>query len=355
MLLRVVFAFLSLSLFCSASDARYAEKKDQSWDLAPNSQVDIHVRAADVHVIEGKEGKLTLQVLTESSQPNYAAKIKTTFVAATGVLTVTQPLHGGSIALGVSIPPGTDVAVHSRAGDIDIDTPTGSKDIETTAGDVNLIVGSSQQYSAIDVSTHAGDVSGLACGKPKGWIGHSLQCIGGGRDRIHVHTFAGDVALREGEEVAGQRDFDFELGSWNIHLKKLMHPLTGAKDWIEFDGTSVTRKLWDGRAQIEQFETDGAGGHIEGLTLRTFNPKTHQWYLWWANAKDGMVGPPQVGQFKDGVGEFYGTDTLNGKPILIRFIWSKTDTDKPHFEQSFSEDGGKTWEVNWITDQVRVK
>ncbi len=153
----------------------------------------------------------------------------------------------------------------------------------------------------------------------------------------------------------GNHDFDFEVGHWNIHLKKLVHPLTGSKEWIEFDGTSVTQKLWDGRSQIEQFETDGAGGHIEGLTLRTFNPQTRQWYLYWANAKDGLIGPPQVGQFKNGVGEFYAQDTFNGKPIFIRFIWSKTDTDKPHFEQSFSEDGGKTWEVNWITDQTKVK
>jgi hypothetical protein len=160
---------------------------------------------------------------------------------------------------------------------------------------------------------------------------------------------------RQEQAHDGQRDFDFELGHWNIHLKRLLHPLTGSKEWIEFDGTSVTRKLWDGRAEIEEFETDGAGGHIEGLTLRTYNPQTHQWSLYWANAKDGAIGPPQVGQFKDGAGEFYGQDTINGKPVFIRFLWSKTDTDKPHFEQAFSEDGGKTWEVNWITDQVKVK
>ena len=153
----------------------------------------------------------------------------------------------------------------------------------------------------------------------------------------------------------GQHDFDFELGHWHIHLKKLMHPLTGSKDWVEFDGTSVTQKLWDGRAQIEQFETDSSVGHLEGLTLRTFNPQTHQWFLYWANAKDGQVVVPQVGQFKNGVGEFYAEDVLNGKHIFVRFIWSKTDTDRPHFEQAFSEDGGKTWEVNWITDQERVK
>jgi hypothetical protein len=152
----------------------------------------------------------------------------------------------------------------------------------------------------------------------------------------------------------GQHDFDFELGSWKIHLRRRLHPLTGSNTWVEYDGTSVTRKLWDGRAQVNEFESDAAAGHIEGLTLRTYNPQTHDWRLYWANAKDGTVVVPQIGQFKNGQGEFYAQDTLDGKSIFVRFIWSKTDSTKPHFEQSFSEDGGKTWEVNWITDQTRV-
>ena len=155
-------------------------------------------------------------------------------------------------------------------------------------------------------------------------------------------------------ERDGQHDFDFELGSWKIHLKRRLNPMTGSDKWVEFDGTSVTRKVWDGRAQIEEFETDGPTGHIEGLTLRTYNPKTHEWKLYWANSNDGNVVVPQIGKFKDGQGEFYGMDTLNDKSVLIRFIWSKTNTDIPHFEQAFSDDGGKTWEVNWITDQTRV-
>ncbi len=156
-------------------------------------------------------------------------------------------------------------------------------------------------------------------------------------------------------ERNGQHDFDFELGSWKIHLKRLLHPLTGSMTWVEFEGTSVTRKVWDGRSQIEEFETDSpVAGHIEGLTLRLYNPQVHQWRIYWANAKDGILVPPQIGEFKDGRGEFYAEDTLNGRAILVRFIWSDTNTAKPHFEQSFSDDGGKTWEVNWITDQTRV-
>src|SRR5215472_14201393 len=87
----------------------------------------------------------------------------------------------------------------------------------------------------------------------------------------------------------GRNDFDFELGSWKIHLKKLLHPLTGSKEWVEFDGTSVTRKVWDSGSQIERFETDGAIGHLEGLTLRVYRPEAHQWYLYWANGKDGVL------------------------------------------------------------------
>src|SRR4051812_29326847 len=88
----------------------------------------------------------------------------------------------------------------------------------------------------------------------------------------------------------GQHDFDFELGSWKIHLKRLQKPFTGSTTWVEFDGTSNTRKVWDGRAQIEEFETDGPSGHIEGLTLRLYNPETHQWSLYWANSKAGTMG-----------------------------------------------------------------
>jgi hypothetical protein len=158
-------------------------------------------------------------------------------------------------------------------------------------------------------------------------------------------------------ERDGQHDFDFELGSWKIHLKRLLHPLIGATSWVEFDGTSVTRKVWDGRAQLEQFETDSpVAGHIEGLTLRLYNPQTRQWSLYWGNSKNGALSlPPTVGEFKNGRGEFFDQEALNGRVILVRFIWSNTDTNTPHFEQSFSDDGGKTWEVNWITDQTRVQ
>ena len=153
----------------------------------------------------------------------------------------------------------------------------------------------------------------------------------------------------------GSHDFDFEDGTWKIHLKRLQHPLTGSHTWTEFDGTTTTRKMWNGTAHIEQFETEGSAGHVEGLTLRLYNPESHQWSIYWASSKNGTLGvPASVGEFKDGRGEFFDQEPWNGRMIFVRLVWSNITPNSAHFEQSFSDDGGQTWEVNWITDQTRV-
>lgn len=153
----------------------------------------------------------------------------------------------------------------------------------------------------------------------------------------------------------GQHDFDPLIGKWKYHLKRRVHPLTGSNAWVEGEGTGACFKVWEGGAQLDTIEVDGPTGHIEGLTLRTYNPQAHQWRLFWANRKNGTLDPPQIGEFKDGRGEFFAQDTINGRTILIRYVWTGLTTQSPHFEQSFSDDGGKTWEVNWITDQTRVE
>jgi hypothetical protein len=155
-------------------------------------------------------------------------------------------------------------------------------------------------------------------------------------------------------ERDGSHDFDPLLGSWKYHLRRRMNPLTSSDTWVDYEGTGLCRKIYDG-AEIDQLIADGPAGHIEGLTLRTYNAQSHQWRLYWASRQVGILDPPQVGEFKNGRGEFFAQDTINGKTIQIRFVWTNMTTDSPHFEQSFSDDGGKTWEVNWITDQTRVK
>ena len=122
-------------------------------------------------------------------------------------------------------------------------------------------------------------------------------------------------------------------------------------------GLPSPEKVWDGRANLEEFETDSAGGHIEGLTLRVYNPLTRQWSIYWANSKDPTLGQPlqpMIGEFKNGRGEFYDQELWKSRAVYVLFIWSDITPNSAHFEQAYSDDGGKTWEVNWITDQTRV-
>ncbi len=168
------------------------------------------------------------------------------------------------------------------------------------------------------------------------------------------NSAASKTSTQQAAERDGQHDFDSLIGQWKFHVKLIPHPLTGSKTWVESEGTGACYKIWDGRAQMDTIELDGPSGHIEGLTLRTYDPQSHQWRLYWANSKNGKLDPPQVGEFKNGRGEFFAQDTIDGKTILIRYVWTNMATNSPHFEQSFSDDGGKTWEVNWITDQTRV-
>ncbi|MFL6247631.1 MAG: hypothetical protein ACJ74H_16520 [Thermoanaerobaculia bacterium] len=149
----------------------------------------------------------------------------------------------------------------------------------------------------------------------------------------------------------GPNDFDFEVGTWKTNVKRRLRPLTGSTTWVEMSGTTVVRKVWNGRAVLVELEADG----FQGLSLRLYNPQTRQWSLNFANASDGVLTPPTIGEFKDGRGEFYSQETLNGRAIFVRFIISDITPDSCHFEQAFSADGGKTWEVNWIATDTRVK
>ena len=170
----------------------------------------------------------------------------------------------------------------------------------------------------------------------------------------HTESITAKPSQKSSAKRDGQHVLDPLIGSWKFHLKRRQNPLTGSNTWVDLEGTGVCYKIWDGGAQYDTVELDGPNLHIKGLTLRVYDPEAHQWRLYWANSKIGILDPPQVGEFKDGKGEFFAQDRINGKVILIRFEWTKLNTDTPHFEQSFSDDGGKTWEVNWITDQTRL-
>ena len=152
----------------------------------------------------------------------------------------------------------------------------------------------------------------------------------------------------------GQSDWNFLFGTWRTHYRLLRHRLVNDHEWYSCEGTSVIRPFWGGDGNLEDGDLHCSNRYVGGLTLRLYNPTTHQWSLWWGTRQLGVIPPQQVGHFDaNGVGKFYAHDIQEGKNVIIRFQWTQV-SGHPHFEQAFSADNGKTWETNWTTDYDRV-
>lgn len=155
----------------------------------------------------------------------------------------------------------------------------------------------------------------------------------------------------------GQHDFDFLFGRpWRVELRRLKHPLSGDTTWVRYSGSARTTGLWRGKANITEFRVEGVDhqGGITGAMLRLYHPATREWSFYWANAASGGLSlPPAVGRFQNNVGEFRDHERFEGRPIIVRYIWTNATSTTTHFEQSYSADGGTSWEVNWIADLSR--
>jgi hypothetical protein len=159
-----------------------------------------------------------------------------------------------------------------------------------------------------------------------------------------IAVTAQTVAVRD-----SSHDFDFSFGTWTEHSRRLLHPLTGSKEWVEWDGRTVVRKIWGGRANMAEFKGVTPSGPLELIAVRVYNPTTGQWSLNFATSGVGKLGDvPGVGEFNDGRIDFYDQEPLNGRATLVRFSVYSTGPSSQVSEQAYSADGGKTWEVNWI-------
>ena len=175
---------------------------------------------------------------------------------------------------------------------------------------------------------------------------HAVVCL----LALSLHAASGQAPTN------GEHDFDFEIGNWKTHISRLRRPLTGDTAWLQYDGTSVVKKVWNGRANTVELEVDGPGGqHIRGLSLRLFNTQSRQWSLNFVNAAVGTVSVPTVGAFKNSRGEFFDWEEYDGRMILVRNVWKDITPASCRFEQSYSDDGGKTWELNWIATDTRIQ
>ena len=159
--------------------------------------------------------------------------------------------------------------------------------------------------------------------------------------------------------VDHSHDFDFLIGKWNVHHWRLKDRLMNSHEWVEFDGTSQLWMTMDGKGTVDDNYLALPSGPYRAVGIRGYDPKTQTWAIWWLDGRtaNGPLEPPVVGNFNfhDGVGTFEGDDTLRGKPIRVRYTWSKITKTTAHWEQAFSPDGGKTWEVNWRMDFTRAQ
>ena len=185
------------------------------------------------------------------------------------------------------------------------------------------------------------------------WIGHACLAVAllapnaiaqQAQRPAAVHAVPGD----------GQHDFDWETGVWRTELRRLAQPLSGSQEWLEYSGTSVVRQVMGGRANLVELRVQGPAGQIEGVNLRLYNPQVRQWSLHYASLRNGALTRPVHGGFRDGRGEFYGLEDLDGKAVLVRFVITRIAADTARFEQAYSEDGGRSWEVNWIATDTRI-
>lgn len=153
----------------------------------------------------------------------------------------------------------------------------------------------------------------------------------------------------------GAHDFDFNFGTWHTHIQRILDPFGGGTHTVTMDGTVTVRKVWNGRAWLEEIAADGPDGHWDGTTLFLYNPQSGQWSQAYAGSEDGQLNPPTIGSFHEGVGELYATDTYKGRNVLVRGTWADITPDAHTYTEAYSQDGGKTWAPYFIAHLTRLR
>ena len=151
------------------------------------------------------------------------------------------------------------------------------------------------------------------------------------------------------------QDFDFLVGNWKVHHRRLKERLLGCMDWESFQGSCRMWPLLGGHGNVDDNVLELPTGTYRAVSMRTFNATTHQWMIWWVDGRNPQqLDPPVIGGFADGVGEFQSDDQLRGQPIRVRYLWTDITAGSARWAQAFSADGGKTWETNWVMDFERL-
>jgi hypothetical protein len=182
-------------------------------------------------------------------------------------------------------------------------------------------------------------------------------CASGPRAFAQSPGGAADTVRAATSTVEGVHDFDFFVGHWRVHHHRLKQWLANSHEWLEFEGSTETQLLMGGLGNLDDNVLEAPSGTYRAVTLRSFDPISRQWSIWWLDSRspEGPLDPPVRGSFHDGVGIFYAEDSLNGKPIRVRFTWSHITPTSCQWEQAYSPDAGVTWETNWVMKFKRTQ
>jgi hypothetical protein len=158
-------------------------------------------------------------------------------------------------------------------------------------------------------------------------------------------------------ETDGRHDFDFLFGTWQIANRKRAKLVDPKSEWIEFGAESQAGPILRGLGNVDTYEAPEFPGRpgFQGFTLRLFEPQAKLWRIWWASTiSRGQLEEPVVGRFEDGIGLFECDDVVDGVPLRVRYTWKVITADSLRWEQSFSFDGGGTWDTNWMMESTRI-
>jgi len=188
--------------------------------------------------------------------------------------------------------------------------------------------------------------------------GKTWLCLASLLLSLHLPVLAADAPASPPAAHDGQRDFDFDVGVWHTHIRRVLDPFMSGSGSVELDGTVTVRKVWGGKAELEEVEVDGPKGHWEGLSLLLYNPSAHQWSQSFVNSRVGAFSSSAstVVEFNDGRGVLSGQDsTTYDKTILVKVIYSDIRPDSHRYEEWYSDDAGMTWVLSFTADLTRAK
>jgi len=158
-------------------------------------------------------------------------------------------------------------------------------------------------------------------------------------------------------EADGRHDFDFIFGEWHLANRKLRDPLADdPTDWQEFEATAHAGPILGGLGNYDTMSAPDFPGRpgFHGFSLRLFEVESGLWRIWWAStAAGGQLDTPVVGRFQAGEGRFECDDVLGGRAVRVRYDWTDITPTSAKWKQSFSFDGGATFEPNWFIELTR--